>query len=148
MEYIVKAMGYKVVATKFERMGVAAIHAKPAMETSAGEMMRIMRLNFDSQGRRGGGSWRADTVEWLSRKVKAGLDPRIGHATKALRDSMSIPGAAHQILAITDTSVNLGSSLSYAGYMNRDRPFAKFTEGDRMRLRGIIRDYLMAAYRA
>lgn len=148
MEFIAKAMGHTVVATKFERMGLAALNARPAMELTALEMLRIIRLNFESEGRRGGGSWRKDTQEWLLRKFRMGLDPRINRATRALYDSFAFPGAPNQQLVITDHSVILGSNLPYAGYVQRERPFVKYTERDRLRLRAIIRDHLMAAYRA
>lgn len=146
--FIVRAMGAKQVATKFERMGIAAVTARPAMETIADMMMRIIGIIFESQGRRGGGSWRRDSVEWLMRKQRLNLDPRIGHATGALRRSMSIRAAEHQILHVDDKMVNLSSDLPYAATQQRNRPFVKFTQRDRYAMRSVVRDYLIGAFRA
>lgn len=147
MIYTIRALNAKQVATRFERMGYAAVSAKPAMETIAEMMMRIFGAIFESQGRRGGGSWKFDTVEWLTRKQRMGLDPRINHATGALRRAMSEPGAEHQILLVGDTSVHLGTDLDYAQAVNRVRPFVKFRKQDKEAMRRVVRDYLVAAWR-
>lgn len=148
MIYMMKALGIKQVNTKFERMSVAALDAKPAMETVADVMMRIFEQIFQSQGRRGGGSWRQDSVEWLARKQRTGLDPRIGHATLALRRAMSVRGDEHQRLEITPHTVNLGTDLPYAGTEQRHRPFVKFTARDKLEMRQVVRDYLITAWRS
>lgn len=148
MEYFVRALGIKQVNTKFERMGYAAVHAEPAMESVATLMMRIFAQIFNSQGRRGGGSWRRDTMEWLERKQRLGLDPRINHASQALRRSLTERGAEHQTLEITPFSVDLGTDLEYAAAVNRVRPFVKFGQRDRLEMRAVVRDYLMAAFKA
>lgn len=147
-EYVVRSQGAKQVAVKFTRMGEAAVAARPAMEAVAILMMKALGMTFESQGRRGGGSWKRDTPEWLTRKLRNHLDPRIGHATLALRNSVSIPGAPHQDLLVTDTLVHLSSDLPYARTEQRHRPFVKFTIYDRMRMRDIIRDHLMTAFHA
>jgi len=146
--FTIKALGAKQVATRFERMGFAAVSAKPAMETVAAMMMRIFSATFDSQGRRGGGSWKFDTTEWLTRKQRQGLDPRINHATLALRRSLTIPGAHGQVLDVTHTSVHLGSDLPYAATTQRHRPVVKFRLRDKQEIRMVVRDYLIAAWRA
>lgn len=148
MEFIIKAYNARQVATRFERMGFAAVAARPAMETVAEMMMRIFGTVFESQGRRGGGSWKQDSVKWLLEKQRNGLDPRIGHATLALRRSLSEPGAEHQILEITDTRVHLSTDLPYAGTEQRHRPFIKFTQRDKFAMRRVVRDYLIAAFKA
>lgn len=148
MIFTIRALNTKQVATRFERMGIAAVNAKPAMETVAELMMRIFAAIFDSQGRRGGGSWKFDTVEWLTRKQRLGLDPRINHATGSLRRAMSEPGAPHQLLLVTDTEVHLGTDLPYAQKVNAERPFVKFRTEDKAEMRRVVRDYLLAAWRA
>lgn len=146
--FVIKAMGAKQVATKFERMGIAAISAKPAMESVADLMMQIFEQIFQSQGRRGGGSWKRDSAAWLLRKQRNALDPRIGHATLALRRSLTVREDPNQRLVVTDTTVDLGSMLPYAAAENRNRPFVKFTAGDRLEMRQIVRDYLIGAFKA
>lgn len=147
MEYIARAMGYDIVALKFERMGMAAIEAKPAMEEVADLMLVAIGETFQSQGRRGGGSWRQDTDEWLKRKLRENLDPRIGHATLALRRAFSIRDAEHQELLVTHNSVLLNSDLPYADTEQRHRPFIKYTVNDLLKFRRTIHEWLMAAYR-
>lgn len=148
MEFFVRALGIKQVSTKFERMGVASVSAKPAMESVADLMFRIFGQVFESQGRRGGGSWKRDSAEWLLRKQRAGLDPRIGHASLALRRAMSIRGEANQRLEVTHTLVHLSTDLPYAATEQRHRPFVKFTKYDKAEMRRIVRDHLIGAFRA
>lgn len=148
MIYTIRAYNAKQVATRFERMGLAAVSAKPAMETISEEIMRIFGQIFESQGRRGGGSWKRDSAEWLLRKQRMNLDPRIGHASLALRRSLTIPGDAHQIKDVTDTSVHVGTDLPYAATEQLHRPFVHFTVYDRMRMRMIVRNHLMRAFTA
>ena len=138
----------KTVAFRFQRMGAAAVRAKPAMEAIAAVMFRAYGMTFESQGRRGGGSWKRDSVEWLERKMRNNLDPRIGHATLALRRSMSVPGAAHQSLEIGNTFVHLSTDLPYAAVEQRERPFLRLLPGDKLAMRNIVRDYLLGTFRA
>jgi len=148
MQYILRAMGIKQAETRFKRMGVAAIAAKPAMEAVTNRLMRIVDQTFESEGRRGGGSWKQDTEEWLLRKQRNNLDPRIGHATLALRKSLTEIGAPHQIRRVEHNFAELGSSLPYAETQQRHRPFLKLTKADKIGLRTIIRDWLIEAWRA
>lgn len=144
---VFKAQGAKAVSTKFTRMGEAAVTARPAMEAIALMMMKIIGQTFESQGRRGGGSWKRDSADWLARKQRLGLDTRIGHATLALRNSVSIPGAEHQQILVTDTLVHLSSDLPYAQTQQVHRPFVKFTIYDRYNMRQVVRDHLIEAFR-
>jgi phage gpG-like protein len=144
--FFVETQGTKEVATSFRRMGYAAAHAQPAFRTISLLIMEIMDRVFDSEGRRGGGSWKLDSVDWLERKMRMGLDPRINHATLALRDSVTVPGAEGQIMEITSNALYFGSDLPYAGVTQENRPFMKFMPQDRAEMRNIIRDYLIAAW--
>lgn len=128
-------------------MGDAAVDASPVMEVIADFMMHAIGRTFDSQGRRGGGSWKRDSLPWLLRKQRLGLDPRIGHATQALRDAFSVRGAAHQILTVEAHSVDITTDLPYAGTEQRHRPFIKFTPTDILTMRDTVRSYLMDAWR-
>jgi hypothetical protein len=147
VKYTLEAFGIKESITRFERMGTAAIAAEPAMEAVLKRLMRIIGQTFESEGRRGGGSWKQDTEDWLLRKQRNGLDPRIGHATLALRESVSIWGADHQIRDVGPNYAKLGSDLPYADTSQRHRPFIKLTKLDKVGLRTIVRDYLIMAWR-
>lgn len=141
-------MGTKTVSTQFTRMGESVLDASPALETIADLMMSIEEQVFNSQGRRGGGSWKQDTAEWLLRKQRMGLDPRINHATGELRDSVTVPDAYGQIKRIGRQSLWFGSDLPQAEPSQRNRPFIKFTVYDRQKMASILKDWLMVAWRS
>lgn len=153
MKFQVLVFGDEVVATKFQRMGVDALNAKPVFKDIAKYMMEITEKQFESQGRRGGGSWKRLSPLWLKQKERKGWDTRILHQkyprSNTLRKSVTRSRAGGQILEITDTSVNFGSSLPYAGRHQYGygktpaRPYLKILKGDSEKIRGMIRDHLM-----
>jgi phage gpG-like protein len=147
MEFFLEAMGTKQVATRFNRMGAASQDARPAFRTIAEMLFAITRTTFESQGRRGGGSWRRDSPEWLARKIRGGLDPRIGYATHSLVKSVTEPGAPGQVLVIRRNKILFGSRLPYAAAQQRQRPFIKLTAADRLHMRDIIRSYLIETWK-
>jgi phage gpG-like protein len=138
--------GERVVAHKFRKMGEAAWRAQPAMAKIALYLMEVERRIFESQGRRGGGSWKEDTQAWSARKLKAGMDPRINIARGHLMKSMSEPEAPHQILHVGYRQVILGSDLPYADVSNRNRPFTRLLPRDRAIMRQIVADYLVEKF--
>ena len=148
MEFFIEAFNIKRVKTQFNRLGAASLDATPAFEAARAVIYRIEGALFDSQGRRGGGSWRRDSQDWLLRKQREGLDPRINHATLALRNSLTMPDDPNQVMEITPFSMKFGSTLPYAATTQSNRPVIKFTPYDRAALRGVIRTHLMAAWRA
>lgn len=108
------------------------------------KMMSIEDHVFSSQGRRGGGSWKRLTIEWLRRKHHAGLDTRILHMKGDLRRSLTERGSKYQIYEVTSSSLKFGSSRPGAqahqeglGHMPK-RPFIKFTVRDRAEFRRIL----------
>jgi len=138
--------GDTVVQHKFKKMGEAAWRAQPAMAKVALYLMEVERRIFESQGRRGGGSWKEDTEAWQMRKAREGLDPRINIARGKLMESMSKPEAPHQILHIGYRQVILGSDLPYADVTNRNRTFTRLLPRDRAVMRQIVADYLMEKF--
>lgn len=136
------------VIDKFEAMGIAASDAQPVMTEIAGMMMVALGKNFEAQGRRGGGSWKRLSAEWLGRKQRLGLDTRIGFATGALVHSLTTPGGAGNILEVGPTFARVGSDLPYAEVMQRHRPFAYMSAGDRLEMRLAVRKYLVDAWKA
>lgn len=147
MEFFVEAMGIRQAQTRFNRMGAAALDAAPAFVSIADMIFKIEEATFNGGGRRGGGSWKKLTDEWLTRKVRTGLDPRINHATLALRKSMTVLGAEHQNLEIGPQSLRISSDLPYAATAQRHRPFVKFTLTDKQRIRAEMRRHLVNAFR-
>lgn len=148
MHYFVEAMGVKAVSTKFTRMAEASVDVRPALMTITELIYAIEVQVFNGQGRRGGGSWKRDTPEWLAQKMRLGLDPRINHATGALRRSVTEPDAEGQVHEMTPHSLIFGTTLPQAAPSQENRPFFRFLPNDRALMRNILRDYLMAAWRA
>jgi phage gpG-like protein len=146
----------EIIAEKFDRMGFDALNAKPAFKDVAKYMMEVTDTVFESQGRRGGGSWRRNTAKWTAYKAKKGWDLRILHAryprSNTLRKSVTRPRAGGQILVIEDDFMQLGSSLPYAARHQYGhgktpaRPYLKFTKRDTTHIRDMIRDHLMRAW--
>jgi len=145
----VQIFGAKAAETRFTRMAEAAINAEPAMLTVAAYLREVIATTFRSQGRRGGGSWKRDDPWWAMYKQTLpgyGGDPRIGFFTGDLYRSYTDEGGSGNILEIGPHHVNVGSDLEYAEAFNRLRPI-RLTAGDRLRIRTIIRDYLLNAWR-
>jgi hypothetical protein len=119
---------------------------RPAMEEVTLLMMEYIKATFESGGRRGGGSWRQLTEEWLLRKERMGWDPRIGYARHRLVEAYTRMGADHQELEIGSHNVELSSDLPYAATQQHHRPFIKFTKGDRMSMAQVCTEYLAEAW--
>lgn len=148
MYFTITAMGTERVQQRFNRMGASLIDAAPAFTTILELIYEIETAIFESQGRRGGGSWRRDSPAWLARKARQGLDPRVGFATQALFRSVTTPGDPGQVLEMTKSTLRFGSRLPYARAQQEHRPFIKWTLRDKARMRDIIKDYIVAAWNA
>ena len=155
MKFEVLIFGEQALATKFTRMGDDALDASPAFDNVAEYLFKITDTTFNSQGRRGGGSWRMLTPKWAKYKAKRGWDTRILHQFGNLRESVTRRGAKGQILDIRPQSLLFGSDLEYAARhqfgvpgKTPKREFVKVTKNDTMKIRDLIRDHLMRAWRA
>jgi len=136
--------------------GMRAVgNMKPALELVAEDMMEIVDVNFGSQGRRGGGSWKQLDDYTVERKLHDGELPLILIATSALRDSMTLRGDPNMDLKITRREVRLSSKLPYANVQNVGggpshlpaRPFATFVKGDVRHWVKICENYIMRSMR-
>lgn len=147
MRYMVSVMGAKQASVDFRRAGDRVLDMRPAFEKVVVLLYRIFNATFDSQGRRGGGSWRMLSEEWLFRKVALGGDRRIGHFTHTLRDAMTERGDDHQNLIIRRQSMSLSTKgIPYAAKQQEERPFVKLTDADRAAMAGIVREHLRGAF--
>jgi phage gpG-like protein len=124
-------------------------HMKPALEIISEDLFRVVEATFQSQGRRGGGSWKQLSEKWAKYKEAHDLDPRILYAREYLVDSMTVRGDPAQDLRITNKTLHLGSYLPYAHLQNYGggkvpaRPYIDFTEHDLRRWVKICEDYLI-----
>ena len=106
--------GDKIVTAKYRAMANATGNLIPSFHEVEDYLMDITGRQFDSQGRRGGGSWKPLSPKWVARKTRMGGDTRILHFDKALRRSVTKRGAGGQILEYTPTSLTFGTSIAYA----------------------------------
>ena len=141
-----EALGIRQAKRRFNRLGAAAIDLSPAWAEMLEYFFWMEDSVFTSQGRRGGGSWAEDSTEWLARKAREGLDPRVNFATWALYDAMTELGAEGQIVEITPNSLRFGTDLPEAGPSQRFRTFIKPTESDRMAMGNIIKHHFVRAW--
>jgi len=147
----VQILGVEAAQRQLFRGAAAAGDMEPALDEVADDMMRIVEINFTSQGHRGGGSWKVLTPRWIARKAKKGLDPRILFANHHLYKSMTERGDPGMDLEIDDHHVHLSSQVEYAEAHNWGndhvpaRPFAYFLPQDRDRWVKICESHLIRA---
>lgn len=150
MRISVEAQGTERVARKMTLSGARAADAREAFGHIINLIFKIESQIFQSQGRRGGGSWQRLTLDWLRRKTHSpGLDTRILHATGALRRSVTERGAPHQILELSPNHLRFGTDRPGAqahqtgtGGMPK-RQFIKFTEKDRRDMRELMAKHII-----
>jgi phage gpG-like protein len=124
-------------------------YPRPALEEMAQEMMRIESALFNSQGRRGGGSWKQLKPDTMRRKLFHDKDPRIMHESLRLRHSLTSRDDPENILDITEGSIRFGTGVEYAAAHQEGRgrmparPIVKFTKHDNARMARILADWVM-----
>lgn len=89
-------------------------------------MLLSERHLFDSRGAFAGRVWPDIEPETKERKAELGLDPRVLHATRRLRRSLTQRGTTDQIRRSTDRGIEFGTRVEYAKYHARDRPPVAF----------------------
>lgn len=120
------------------RGAAVAVNPKVAFNVIASDLMNVIGANFESQGRRGGGSWKFLQPDTIRRKLAKGQDPRILIATGALMRSMTERGDINQNLQVTSKTIRLSSELPYAeahdqGIGQPKRQFTRILPTDRAR---------------
>jgi phage gpG-like protein len=147
----VKIFGVTEAEHMFERGAIRASHMRPVMEDIADDMMSVFGRVFDSQGRRGGGSWAGLKPDTIRQKVKAHEPLWILIQTGALRASVTERDAPFQMLRVTNNSINIGSYLPYARAHQEGnehvpaRPYLRFTHYDAERWAGMCTTAIVRA---
>lgn len=96
------------------------------------------RKTFEMQGERGDGpAWEPDTMAWMVKKIRMGLDPRTEFATHNLFRTLTTAGEVR----VTRSSVSLSSGVKYAKFQTR--PLIKLTVEERNEIRQIWFDYIV-----
>lgn len=121
MEFTFEASGDKLISRRLLRYADRAVAAKPAFDSIADTLRGYEKRLFDSQGASGGARW--DDLADSTKRAKASrdLDPRVLHATLALRKSLTEKDDPEHEEYTTDSYLLFGSRLSYAGYHQRGR---------------------------
>lgn len=143
--------GDKQVVRELLRLGDRGHDVRPAFEAIVDDLVNWTDSQFQTQGLRGSGGWAPLKPRTLARKAALGLDPRILHATLALRNSLTHRGDPHMIEEITADSLRWGSDLPYArahqkGYPPNNLPQRRpveLTETDRRSVVKTIQRYVM-----
>lgn len=128
MRIVLEISGDKQLERELLRVGDRAIEAKPALESIADYWMRLTVLQFNTEGRHASGGWRPLKPETLRRKAAAGLDMRILRATGALFDSLTDRDDPELILNVSETELEYGSRLPYAGAHQNPSPGSKLPQ--------------------
>ena len=102
------------ISRRILRVGKHATDARPAFAAIADFVMAETDRQFQTEGAHASGGWQPIKAATLRRKQQQGLDPRILHATHALRDSLTRKGDRNQILRIRRQELVFGSRLPYA----------------------------------
>jgi len=144
--------GEQIVATKFRQSASVAANVLPAFRNVEEYLYQITQTQFNSQGRRAGGSWKKLSAEWLARKARMGRDTRILQFDHALIRSVTKKGARGQILEHTPTSLTFGTELPYAArhqFGHERTPQRKFLvvrPSDRAIIAQMIQDHMMTPW--
>lgn len=120
---------------------------RPAWQALAIYLRRSTRLQFASQGSRGGSPWRALTVRYALRKERVYPGQPILRASDQLFRSVTAE-TPDSIVEVEPQTLNFGTSLARGGYHQRGegnnprRPFLVVTTEDRRQIKKIVRAHL------
>jgi hypothetical protein len=135
--------GDKQLERELLRTGQRAIHAAPAFDSIGHRILKMNREQFESEGARGSGGWRAlqpTTVE-EKRRHGAPQPERILFDTGGGFEALSLYGAENQLFDVRDDSFHFAvigdEPIKYHQPDPQGRRAMEFTEEDRVE---IVRD--------
>lgn len=138
----IDTLGSEIVARELLRMAGRTDDLRPVMNGVADLLRDSTREQFDSQGASGSGGWKPLAASTVERKARAGLDPRILHATLALRESLTGTGGANIAISRRD-GLDFGTTVEYAKYHSTSRPPVQLPERDRRSIVRLVQRYLI-----
>lgn len=106
--------GELLTIRQLENLGQNAVFPRAALNEIVEDMRRISRIQFESEGRRGGGSWRQLEPATIRRKAARGRDIGILRETEKLFNSLTLPHSRNQDVQISPDGIRFGSKLEYA----------------------------------
>jgi phage gpG-like protein len=134
--------------------GKRAVDLGPVKYEIALDMMEIVNQVFISEGRRGGGSWKRLAPSTIEKKGHSAILIDTGQ----LIESLTVPGAEHQVLTIDESPVGFefGTDRPWAfvhQYGSENlvheipaRPFLKFREKDEQNWRDMIATHILQPF--
>jgi phage gpG-like protein len=130
-----EAHGDKLVSRELLDMGDRALDARPAFRLIADDFREFEAERFDSRGE---GTWAPLAASTVREKAQRGLDPRVLHATSALRISLTKKLAKGSYSRVFPNFMLFGSTVPYAHFLQtgtRAMPARKplgFTEAQKV----------------
>jgi phage gpG-like protein len=149
VQLIITSHGIKTAHYNMEEIGRRTRDMRSTAAKIIGILAQGTEKQFDSQGRRGGGSWGKLDKKWAARKRAAGLDPRILHAKLKLRQSVTQVGNPNMSVKVSDRGykISFGSRLPYAARQQATRPYLVFVDSDLKKIEKVILGDLLAGWR-
>jgi phage gpG-like protein len=145
------AFGDDVFSRELLRFSDRAEDMRPAFALIHNSFLGVERRQFSTEGTAYSGGWAPLAESTRHYKERHGLDPRILHATLALRDSLTSPNNAGHIYQVTRDSMFVGSSVPYGVFHQSRaprtrlprRPPVQLSEDVKKRWVKIIQSYLV-----
>lgn len=148
----------RILAQRLVQSGLSVEQLESVFAEAALDMMRVTKVQIESRGRRGGGSWaglRPDTIRkkgnseiFFTAGSNQGYTKLIGRDT--LVKSVTVKGAKYQSLRLNNTGFWFGTKRPYAkvqqyggGRKVPARPFLVVLPGDIDRWKGMILNHLL-----
>jgi phage gpG-like protein len=145
----IDSLGQEVVAREILRpLGRRASDLRPAMDAALDIIRDAEGRQFDTQGADGSGGWAPLADSTVQRKARAGLDPRILHATGDLVASVTTDSGDNIGISRKD-GLDFGTTLPYAGFHQTGtgrmpaRPVVQLPERDRRQIMKVAQRYLV-----
>lgn len=111
MHFTIEIFGDKQVERDLLRFRQRAMDMSPAFHRLADRFLEEEVKQFDSEGAYASGRWVPLRPSTIARKAALEQDLRILHATLAMRNSLTIPGAPGQIRRIKSDEMFVGTDV-------------------------------------
>ena len=142
--------GERENARRIFAVGERGMDMRPIFEVLSEDWEGIVDAHFESEGQRGGRRWNRLSQSRIDQKAREDLDPRILHATLALRKSLTVRGAKGSIRRITPHTMLRGTSIFYGEYHHDGtarlpmRPLYVFKHSDRAAWADVMSDFVIS----
>lgn len=115
MRLDLETFGEKQFSREILRVGRNAGDMKPAFDKVHDLFLEVEEKQFSSQGGAYSGGWKPLAPSTVSYKARAGLDPRILHATLRLRGSLTQETHPDHVYRASADEMFVGTRVPYAG---------------------------------